>query len=190
VLRQCLLQRSLAPAVLRSLRLEVRIEVAAAEEPGEESLHGVVGAGVHDLLGVDQQLLQLGCGVDPADAETGCDDLREGAHREDQRVAFGELVQGRHRIALEAQRAVGIVVDDDAAPRLRELEQPAAALERQGGARRVLERGDRVDGFGGAAGPVDEVFQDVDLHPVPVDRDLEEIGLVGQCRRAAVGVGR
>jgi hypothetical protein len=164
--------------------------VAAVEETGEESLHGVVGAGVHGLLGVDQQRLQLRCGVDPTDAQAGCNDLREGADGEDQRVAFGELVQGRHRLALEAQHAVGIVVDDHAAPRPREFEQPASTLERHGGTRRILERGDRIDGLWGAACPVDQVFQDRDLHAVAVDGNLEEVGLVGQRCRAAVGVGR
>ena len=78
-----------------------------------------------------------------------------------------------------------------AAPRLRELEQPAPALERQGGARRVLERGDRVDDLRACGPPgATRSASDVDLHPVAVDRDLEQVGLVGQRGRAAVGVGR
>ena len=124
VLLQCPLHRPLAPAVLRPLRRQVRVEVAAGEEAGHEPLHGEVGAGVHRLLGVDQQRLQLGCGVDPADAEAGRDDLGEGPTEKTSGSPSASSCSVGTGLALEAQHAVRVVVDEDRSPTTARAQQP------------------------------------------------------------------
>ena len=160
------------------------------QEPCDQPLGGQVRARVHRLLGVDQQRLQLGGGVDPSHAETRRDGLGERPHREHQRVTPAELAQARQVVTLEAQQRVGVVVDEDRPPLTGELEQPQPPSQRERRAGRVLEGRDGVDRRGRPACAAHEVGQGVDHHPVGVDRDLQELGAVGQRGRAAVGVRR
>jgi hypothetical protein len=149
-----------------------------------------VGAGVHRLLRVDEELPQARVGVDPADAQARRDDLAERADREDERIAVRQLVQRRHVVLAEAEHPVGVVVEDHAAPLPCEVEQAAPALQAHRHAGGILEGRHRVDDLGRAPGCGDSGDERVEVHPVLVDGYLEQLGLVGQRRRRAVRVRR
>src|SRR5204863_2290484 len=86
-----------------------------------------------ELLGEDE----------PADAQAGRDRLREGRAVGD--AALRELEQRRRRLALEANQAVGVVLEDEKVVLGCELDDATPALGRERPTARILERRDRVE---------------------------------------------
>ena len=74
----------------------------------------------------------------------GCDRLRE-RRRERDPLAALELVDPRQRLAVVADAAVGVVLENRQVVLGGELDEPAAALDPDRAAGRVLERRDRVE---------------------------------------------
>ena len=83
-------------------------------------------------------------GVDPADAETGRDDLREGADR-DQTLHSGQLGERGGAVLGVDELAVGVVIENQRTVVRGETEQLVSPLERHRRADRVVEVADRVD---------------------------------------------
>ena len=82
----------------------------------------------------------------------------------------------------------GIVLDDRKPEAVRELDEPLAPGQREGGATRVLERGDHVEERG-RAGPPQVVLERVDIEAVFVDGDADRLGActAQQDQRPVVG---
>ena len=125
-------------------------------------------------------------------ADPGGEDLRERPEVDDEPSAV-ERAQRRQRVALVAQEAVGVVLEDEQLALGGDLHEAPAARERHRHAAGVLERRDGVDELRAPAlglQAVERRLELVDEHPVAVHRDLHDVGLVGGERRDRAGVGR
>ena len=126
--------------------------------------------------------------IEPADPQPGRHDLRHRAERDDQvRRAVdrssGQGPQAGERLAPEAERAVGVVLDQHEAEAVGQLEQPMPAIEREGRARRVLEVGHDVDDLRWRAGRLEarraRRSRSVDAEAVGVGGHADESGARG-----------
>ncbi len=164
---------ALAPVERARLR-ELLVDPAAAhvllEEPLPERARALVGV----LLRRDELRGHLGGSDRPAEPHAGKERLRRrpGLHDDVRR----EAPQARQRVAVEAELAVGDVLDDQEAVPPRELDEERAPLGREADAGRVLVVGDRVEEL--RAQPAGETpLELVDLQPVLVHRHGDDLGL-------------
>ena len=111
---------------------------------------------------------------EPADADTGGDGLREGGGVRDEPPSF-ELVQARRRLALVADEAVRVVLEQRQVVGLRELDDAASAFQRERPAARVLERRDRVEERDVAA-PAELPLERVGVEALVVHRQRDHLG--------------
>ena len=81
-----------------------------------------------------------GCGVHPADTQAGGEDFRHRAEA-DHPSAGVERLDRRHRHAVEADAAIGVVLDDDEVMFDRQCHKFSTPFERHGDAGRVVEIG-------------------------------------------------
>ena len=168
----------------------MRVRAAFLQPAGDEVLVGNGGAGVHRLFGVDGELADLGIDVDPADPQTRGDEFRERANAEDEGIVRAQVAQRRQGFAFEAEHSVRVVLDDDRAMAVSELEQAFATRQRHRHSGRVLEGRDGVDDLRGASGAPGVIDEGVDLHAFLVDGDLEDLRLIAHGRGRTVRVGR
>ena len=154
----------------RQLLLDPAAARGLLEEPLPERARALVG----ELLGRDELGGDL-CRPDgPAEPHAGTERLRRRAGLDDDVRA--EAPEARQRLLGEAELAVGDVLDDQEAVAARQLDQRRAPIRREADARRVLVVRDRVDEL--RAEPGDQLpFQLVDLEPVLVERDGDELRL-------------
>ena len=134
---------------------------------------GLQRGGLHDEVDLFHD---LGAGVDPAHAEAGGEDLGEGAEVDDQ-ILFVHAAQRGQELALEAQVAVGVVLDRGDLILVDDLHELLAALKRHRAAGGILEVGDDVDEldvFGRGKHAV-QLFHD---HAVLVGGHLDKVGLI------------
>ena len=105
-------------------------------------------------------------------------------------LAAVELVQRRHRVALEPEQAVGVILDQHQVVALGQLDQRRSALDRGAGAGRVLVGRNQVDEpRPQAAGQ--ERDQAVDVDAVGIERDRVQVGArLAQDLQGAVVGGR
>ncbi len=127
MLLQSLLHPVPALAVFGAKAEDVGIEQPTAHEAGDQTLHRHVRAGVETLLGIDHAPDRLGIGGDPANPQARGEDLGEGVHADHANVARGEVLEARQVLAAEPQLPVGIVLQDQRAPALRQLDQLQAS---------------------------------------------------------------
>ena len=111
-------------------------------------------------------------GGDVADAQARREHLRERADVDHAAVRI-HAAERRQRIALEAQRRVGVVLDHEHVVADGELEHGRPPLERERRAARVLERRDHVDQLGRPAlalAALERVGEPGGVDAVAVDR--------------------
>ena len=130
---------------------------------------------------------QVGGADQVAHADARADRLRERG-RVDHLVGLVHREHRRQRLALEAQLHVGVVLEDGEAVLGRQLEQPAALLERERAAGRVLEVGDDVRERRVRA-PLQRQLERLDVDAVRLERDGEQLRaeLPQRQQRAVVG---
>ena len=173
-----------------------RIDVVAPAAPLEIGLHHQLrerrGAEVGSLL-AEVDLLEHGRRRDhPAEPDARREDLREGAevHHVDAAV---ERVEGRGRVALVAQQAVGVVLEHEQLALVCHLHQPSPARQGHRHARRVLEARHGVDELRAASlalEPVECLLEQVHAHAVGVHVHLHHLGLIGREHRHGARIGR
>ena len=192
VLSQRLEHRVAAAAV----DLDQAVDVAPPAAFGEVLAHEVLGQGrraeVGRLLAEHDLLHHRRRRHRPAEADARREDLREGADVDDE-VAAVELVERRQRLALEAQQAVGVVLDDEQLALARQLDQPPPPLQREGDAGGVLEARHRVDEFRPLPSPASAsrtVSSSSMRIPSSSHLDLEHLRLVAAEDRDRPGIGR
>ena len=134
---------------------------------------GLQHRGLRDVVDLFHDLL---VGDDPAHAEARGEDLGEGAEVDDQALGVHALERGQI-LALEAQVAVGVVLDGGHAVLVDDLHELLAALQRPGAAGGVLEVGDDIDELDVRRGREDlvQLFHD---HAVLIGGDGDEVGLI------------
>ena len=187
------LEHDVAPPPVDAGELaDVGEPVALGEVGAHEQLRQRRGAEVRGAL-AEVELVEHGPrrGA-PAQAQPGREDLRERAEV-DHELAAVERVQRRQRLALVAQHPVRVVLEHEQLAAARDLDQPAAALERHRHPRGVLERRHRVDELRRAARGVEALelgLEQVDVHAVLVHADLHDVGLVGDEHRHRAGIRR
>ncbi len=175
VLGQGLEHHVAAPAVEGHEVAQVPPPVTRCEEARHEVLGQRRGAQVRALL-AEVHLRQHGPRRGgPAETQPGGEDLREGPEVDDVVTAVQRPQRG-HRIALEADEAVRVVLQDQQLPLARDGHEAPAPLHGHGDARRVLEGRDGVDELRLAALGVEAGelrFEHVDAHAVVVHLDLD-----------------
>ena len=122
-----------------------------------------------DHGGVDDPLRAL----DPPDPEAGGERLGNGA--EAQHPIAGDVGD---RIAVVAQLAVGIVLDDQEIVLVGERGEPLTSRPREHDARRIVVVGDDIDELGPQSG-LESFGELVDIETVGVDGHPDQIGLGG-----------
>ncbi len=113
----------------------------------------------------------------PAEAHARDQGLGERAQEDDAPVGV-EALEGRQRLALEAQRPVGRVLDHEQVEAVRELQDPVASLERERDAHRVVEVGHEVE-EPRARGALQDGLEIVGVDPVLVRAHRGVGGLAG-----------
>jgi hypothetical protein len=140
------------------------------------------------LASVDHARHDLRLRLQPPDAQAGREDLRERPHADHAHAAGAQFTQRGQVVPLEAQQAVGVVLEHDGTPVRGELDQVLTTLQRKRRPGRVLERRDRVDELRRLALRVRRVGERLDVHAVLVAGDLHHPALVARDRGRAVGV--
>ena len=111
----------------------------------------------------------------PAEAHAGEERLRRRARLDDD--VRREAPEARQRVAVEAELAVGDVLDDQEAVAARELDERRAPLGREADAGRVLVVGDRVERASAAGRAASRRSSSSTSRPSLVHRDATSVGL-------------
>ena len=180
-------EHDVAPAAVDLLqRVHVVLPAPAREVRRDEELRQRRRAQVGRLL-ADVHLLEHRPRADaPAQPHARREDLRERAEVDDE-VAAVERVERRQRLALVAQQAVRVVLEDEQLALADDLDEALAARQRHRRPGRVLERRDGVDELRPLAlarQARERVLEDVDAHAVGVALDLDDLA-PGRSRTSA-----
>ena len=166
--------------------------VVAAQVLGDEALREVAAAQVGGLLAQVHLAQHGGRGHGPAHAHARREDLAEGGQVHHPAGATVEFEQRGKRVALEADHPVRVVLDDEQAVGVGELDEALPAGQRHGDARGILEVGDGVEQLGRAAlvGQARVgLFQQVNAHAVVVEGHVGHVCAVGGEARHRARVG-
>jgi hypothetical protein len=126
------------------------------------------GVQVRRLFGDRARPAQLGRGAQPAEAQAGCHDLGEGAEQHRPVLGTGQCGEPGNGLAVVAQFAVRVVLDDPQARAGGHGGDRLAARRGHRAAGGVLEGGDEVEELGTLA--ADRLLQRRRIHPVGVPR--------------------
>ena len=147
----------------------------------------------HRGLGRQHELLAHGVRREhPADAQAGREGLAERAEVEDVVLAAARADRRRRR-PVEAEQAVGVVLEHQQAGALADREHLVAARLGQGRPGRVVEVRDGVEELRALAGRLhrrERLAQRLGHQPVLVHRDVHDLGLVGREGAERADVGR
>ena len=199
VLLQGLEHRVAAAAVEVLELLQVLAPIALGEVGRHEQLRHRRGTEVGALL-AQIELLQDGPGrYRPPQAQSGGEDLGEGAEVDDEvrgscaaRAGGVQRVKRWQRLALVAQEPVGIVLQHQQLALARDLHQAASARQGHRHPAGVVEVGDGVDELRALAlrlEAVEQRLQLVDRHAFAIHLDLHHLRLVGAEGGYRTGVG-
>ena len=136
----------------------------------------------------DHKVEDLAVGADPTETVAGSKDLGEGAEVDHEILGVHRLECGQE-LALEAQLAVGVILDNGNLILVHDLHESLAALKRPCASAGVLEIGDDVDHlhvFGGG----EDAVKLLHYHAAVVSRDFDELRLAGLERADSAEVGR
>ncbi len=179
------------PAIDLDERAEVVAPGAGVEVGGDEVLGDRRGAQVGALLAALHLVEDRRRRDRPAEPHPGRQDLGERAGVDHELVV--ERVERRQRVALVAQHPVRVVLHDQQLALARDPDQRVAALQRHRHPGGVLEGRHGVQEFRAPALALERVQRGLELtdpHPVVVEGDLHDLGLVGAERRDRARVRR
>ena len=172
--------RVAALAVHLAELLDLALPVVAGEVRRDRHLGELRRAQRRRLLGQHQLLAHGVRRQRPADPEAGREGLGERAEVDDVLRLVG--AQRPQRLAVEAEQAVGVVLEDEDVLAAADLEDLRAARGRERHAGRVVEVGDRVeelDLLAGRARGGDRLPQRLGHQPVGVHLGVHDVALVG-----------
>ena len=122
----------------------MRVEIEHIEVLGDDH-HGDGGGLKHGGLRDERHLVEyIGTAAYPAETVAGGEDLGEGAEVDHEILGVHRLECGQE-LALEAQLAVGVILDNGNLILVHDLHESLAALKRPCASAGVLEIGDDVD---------------------------------------------
>jgi len=164
----------------------VRLEDAALGNVVGDHLIEGAGVQVGALLALHEPPDDFRRRDNPPDAQARRQGFGEGA--EVDRAFRRECGDGDDVLALETQRAVGIVLDDDEVVFACQLDQAQAAFFGEGGAGGIVEVGQHVDEAGGFL--LQQFRQLVYDHAVVIEEHRQEARLVGLPGLDGAEIGR
>ena len=166
----------------------VLVQVEHVDELGDNELRlggSLQGSGLREEVVL---LEDLAIGADPAQTVAGRQDLGEGAKEDNEALGVHALERGQV-LALEAELAIRVILNDGDLVLVDDVHELLAALERPGAAGRILEVGDDVDHLDvlGRGKHFLELFHD---HAVAVGGDGDKVRLAGLESVQSAKVGR